>query len=51
MMVTSVVVMVHVYDQPMYVTDLSTVGMGLMKLTAVSSYCGYVANSYIQVAC
>ena len=50
MMVTSVVLMVHVYDQPLYVIDLTTVGMDLMKLTAVSSYCGYVANSHIQVA-
>ena len=51
MIVTSVVVMVYVYDQDMSVVDWKTVGMGLMKLTAVSSYCGYVANSYILVAC
>ena len=38
LIVTSVVMMVIVYDHPMFVTDLMTVEMDLMKLTAVSKY-------------
>ena len=42
MMVTTVVVMEHVYDQPISVTDITPAVMDLMKLTAVSDY---VANN------
>ena len=37
MMVTSAVVMEHVYDQSMSVTDIMIVGMDLMKLIVVSN--------------
>ena len=47
MLVTSVVVMVLVYDQILSVTDITTVGMDLMKWIVVSSYVG---NWYINTA-
>ena len=37
MMVTSVVVMEHVYDQTMSATDIIIAGMDLMNLTVVST--------------
>ena len=36
-MVTSIVALVNASDQPIFVTDIITVEMGLMKLIAVSS--------------
>ena len=38
MIVTSVVVMVYVYDQLVSVVDTITVEMDLMRLTVVSNY-------------
>ena len=35
---TSVVMMEHVYNQTLSVTDIMIVGMELMKLTVVSNY-------------
>ena len=35
-MVTSIVALVNASDQEIFVTDITTVEMGLMKLTAVS---------------
>ena len=37
MIVTSVVMMVIVFDHPLFVTDIITVEMDLMKLTVVSN--------------
>ena len=39
MTVTSVVVMVYVFDQTIFVIDTITAEMDLMKLTVVSNYC------------
>ena len=44
MIVTSVVLMVNVYDQTWSVTGIITVEMDLMKLTAVSSYINIELN-------
>ena len=38
LMVTSVVMMVYVFDHSMFVTDMIPVAMDLMKLTVVSNY-------------
>ena len=39
-----VVALVNVLDQQIFVTGITTVGMDLMKLTAVSTICMYVCK-------
>ena len=49
MIVTSVVMMVIVFDHPLFVTDIITVEMDLMKLIVVSNYT-HLHNTYLQLA-
>ena len=49
-MVNFVVVLVNASDQQLFVTDITTVEMDLMNLTAVSNYvCTYVYTYVYQV--